>query len=253
MQHCQQHPAAPASSVTARINTRRHRQAHLLITFTLFNGEAHKLPPTLQAHLQVCKLAITVHLSLPLVGSFPAADPVQARHVLEHSAPLFTAMRSNAQPGGNNSKASLTGNRCTKHYQYSIDGTTPVQRIFTGLAAGVYTVTKRCQRMTPPCHHIKIWQNGPVVNLYCHQCRLAAQQSQNTQSITATGGTASLYFGCAVTSYIFKNVLFYWFNWSTYTITVKDANGCTNAVVVTITSFQHLKLQPPSRSPPCTH
>ena len=222
-------PNCLTSSVTATLTPAP--PAGSVVTFTLFNGSTQIATNTtgiftgLQPGITYTIIA-TVNLSCS--GS-------QASTTFILPGPAVTATVINTTCGNNSGSINATATGATAPYQYSIDGTTfQASGIFTGLAAGVYTVTARDVNGCKNTTSVTILNsNGPAVNFTATNADCGS--NNGTITITATGGTAPYtYSNNGVT---FQNSNFFTgLTGGTYTITVKDANGCTNAVVVTITS-----------------
>ncbi|MFP5436341.1 MAG: gliding motility-associated C-terminal domain-containing protein [Bacteroidia bacterium] len=116
--------------------------------------------------------------------------------------------------------------------QYSIDGTTfSNNNVFTGLASGSYTITARDANGCTNTVAVSIAPAvaGPAVPAY-----IATTLSCNvtTATITVTP-VAGLQYSIDGTTFSTNNV-FTGLASGSYTITARDANGCTNTVAVTI-------------------
>jgi hypothetical protein len=222
-------PNCLTSSVTATLTPAP--PAGSVVTFTLFNGSTQIATNTtgiftgLQPGITYTIIA-TVNLSCS--GS-------QASTSFVLPGPAVTATVINTTCGNNSGSINATATGATAPYQYSIDGTIfQASGVFSGLAAGVYTVTARDANGCKNTTTVTILNsNGPAVSFTATNADCGS--NNGTITITATGGTAPYtYSSNGVT---FQNSNFFTgLTGGTYTITVKDANGCTNAVIVTITS-----------------
>jgi hypothetical protein len=137
--------------------------------------------------------------------------------------------------GGNNGSITVSATGGTAPYMFSINsGAFASSNMFNNLAAGSYTIhvkdANNCEKsivvlITQPT---LVVLNTEKVNVLCH--------GGNDGSITAsaTGGTAPYMFsinaGAFASSNVFSNLAA-----GSYTIHVKDANGCEKTTVVVIT------------------
>ncbi len=124
----------------------------------------------------------------------------------------------------------------TGSFQYSIDGINfQAGNVFTGLAAGTYTVTASDANGCTATSSAQTLVDPPVLNVSASVSTPIACNG-GTGSITASGsgGTGSLMYSTDginfQTSTIFNGV-----GAGSYMITVKDDNGCTSITSVTIT------------------
>ncbi|MBL0355682.1 MAG: hypothetical protein IPP72_01800 [Chitinophagaceae bacterium] len=150
--------------------------------------------------------------------------------------PTIGTTQSNAACGFNSGTITATGSGTAAPYTYSIDGANflPAGN-FTGLAGGVYTITVKdaggCISTAP----VTIVNNdGPALTFI--QTNADCGSSNATVTANATGGTApyqySINGGITYQNSTFFTALLA----GKYTLIVKDATGCTNAAVITITS-----------------
>jgi large repetitive protein len=157
------------------------------------------------------------------------------------NGPSITATTTASSCATNNGTITATVTGATGAVQYSINGFTTVQftNVFTGLAAGTYTVlikdgngcitgtTVIVGTLTPP---------GLSLNITPSPC------GSNNGIITITGSGAGPYtYSIDGTTFQGSNV----FNGlapNTYTVTIKDANGCTSTFIAVVTNVANLSL-----------
>ncbi|MEI6311032.1 MAG: T9SS type B sorting domain-containing protein [Bacteroidota bacterium] len=137
--------------------------------------------------------------------------------------------------GGNTGFAEIDVYGGTPAYAY-VWSTTPTQttNIASGLIAGTYTVTVTDSKGCTHTNSVVISANTPlsiIVNTINSSC---ASSTNGSISIVATGGTAPYtYFlnGIAQTTNVFTNL-----GAGTYSIEVRDVNGCSEFQTTTITA-----------------
>src|SRR5882724_2076647 len=139
--------------------------------------------------------------------------------------------------GGSTGSVTVAGSGGTPSYTYSIDGTNfGVSGTFNNLAAGSYTVTVKDANGCTTTQPVTITQTASTVSASISSQTNVACFGGSTGSVTvsASGGTSpytfskdGVTFGASGT---FSNLAA-----GSYTITVKDANGCSTTQPVTIT------------------
>ncbi len=164
-----------------------------------------------------------------------ACSGVQATTTFILPGPAITVTQTNTSCGAATGNITATGSGTGAPYTYSIDGTNfQASGIFTGLAAGVYTVTVKDANGCKNTTVVTILNsNGPVLT----HTSTNADCGNNNGTITAnaTGGTAPYQYSINGIAFQSSN-FFTGLVGGTYTLIAKDVTGCTNAVVVTITS-----------------
>lgn len=201
------------------------------ITYTLFSGTTQIATNTtgvftgLQPNITYTVLA-TINQS---------CSGAQATTTFILPGPTISVLSTNTTCGNNTGSITATGSGTTGPYTYSIDGISfQPGGTFSGLAAGVYTITVKdangCRNTTT----ITILNtNGPTFTLT--STNASCGSNNGTITITASGGTPPYQYSIDGVNYQASN-FFTGLIGGTYTITVKDANNCTNASVVTVTS-----------------
>ncbi|GBL34520.1 serine-rich adhesin for platelets [Filimonas sp.] len=138
----------------------------------------------------------------------------------------------------------VTANGGTGTLTYSIDGGTyQLSNVFTGLAAGVHTLSVKDANgclQTPASVTITapagITGSGAVTSTYNGSQLSCATSTDGTITVTANGGTVSLTYSIDGGTYQSSNV-FTGLGAGVHTLSVKDVNGCTKALAsVTITA-----------------
>jgi len=148
--------------------------------------------------------------------------------------PTIATTQTNTTCGNSTGSITATGSGTAGPYTYSIDGTNfQASGTFTNLPAGVYTVTVKdaggCNNTT----RVTILNtNGPVISFTSTNANCGNNNGSIT--ITATAGTAPYEYSINGTTWQAGN-FFTGLTGGTYTISVRDANGCINATVATIT------------------
>jgi hypothetical protein len=147
--------------------------------------------------------------------------------------PTVTAYTVSATCNNNDGMIFATGSSGTAPYQFSIDGTVfQSNTVFTGLGAGFYTVTIKdsggCLNTTGVS---VINTGGPsiVTTVVSAKCGNA----NGSITVTATGGTAPYQYSLDGLIFQVSN-LFSGLLPGTYTVTVKDVNGCLNTKTVLV-------------------
>ena len=149
--------------------------------------------------------------------------------------PTIAIASTNTTCGNTTATITATGSATTAPYTYSIDGTTfQASGSFTALAAGVYTVTVKDAN---GCKSTKVVtllnSNGPVLSYTATNADCG--NNNGTITATVTGGTPPYQYTINGTVYQ-SNAFFTGLTGGTYTLTVKDANGCKNSAVIIIAS-----------------
>jgi SprB repeat len=149
--------------------------------------------------------------------------------------PTITIAQTNASCGINSGSIAANGSGGTPAYSYSIDGVNfQSGGSFNGLAGGIYTITVKDMNGCKSTRTVTLLNsNGPQLTFTSTN----AACGNNNATITASvnGGTAPYQYSINGGSYQGNN-FFTGLTAGNYTLTVKDAGGCTNSLVVTITS-----------------
>ncbi|MBL7747998.1 MAG: hypothetical protein JNM19_11255, partial [Chitinophagaceae bacterium] len=209
-------PAPPAGSV---------------VTYTLFNGAIQVATNTTGIFT-----GLSPNITYTVVATInQACSGSQASASFIVPGPTVSAAATNTTCGASTGTITVTGSGTTAPYNYSIDGVNyQVSGTFTGLAAGVYTVTVRDANGCKSTAVVSVLSsNGPQFTLTSTNAECGI--NNGTVTIAATGGTPPYTYSINGITFQSSN-FFTGLVGGTYTVTVKDATGCINAAVVIITS-----------------
>lgn len=167
------------------------------------------------------------------LGCTSAALPVTVNPGQPLTATVATtAVLCNAGASGT-ATVSLSNNG-TPPYQYSLDGVSYVaSNVFSGLAAGSYTVYFRDQNQCAGTQTFTISQPALLALTSNGRAVLCNGAANGQITSTVSGGTAPYQFRINAGAYQASDT----FNVAagSYTVTVRDANGCTATQTVNIT------------------
>ncbi|MEO8146092.1 MAG: T9SS type A sorting domain-containing protein [Bacteroidia bacterium] len=148
--------------------------------------------------------------------------------------PLLTATATATTCNGTNGTITATGSGGSGTLQYSINGINfQTSNIFTGVAAGTYTVTVNDAN---GCLNTKTILVGNVIGPQVLNATVVNSKCGNSNgSITAagSGGVAPLQYSINGTTFQ-ASTLFTLLPAATYTVTVRDANACTKTLNVIV-------------------
>ena len=135
----------------------------------------------------------------------------------------------------NNGSITITASGGTPGYLYSNDGTTYVAgNVFTGLAAGSYTVYVKDAGGCIKSATVNVL-NISGLSLALSSIISSCGTSNGVITATAAGGVAPLTYSINSTNYFASNI-FTGLGAGVYTVYVKDANGCIVTKQATVTS-----------------
>lgn len=159
-------------------------------------------------------------------------------NILNSNGPLLTLTQTNATCGNNTGTLTASVSGGTSPYQYSMSGTVNYSyqsgNFFTGLVAGVYTLTVRDAINCTNSALVTIATSPPIV---FNAIPASATCGQNNGTITAfgSGGTSPLEYSINGNTFqagnSFSNI-----TPGNYTLYVRDAIGCISSVTVTVDS-----------------
>ncbi|HNP23416.1 MAG TPA: SprB repeat-containing protein, partial [Panacibacter sp.] len=149
--------------------------------------------------------------------------------------PQLNLSKTDATCGNASGTITASGNGGTNPYTYSKDGVSfGGSGNFINLTAGLYIITVKDAGGCKTADSIIVKNsNGPSLNFTATNAFCST--SNGTITATVSGGVAPLLYSIDGTTYQTGNV-FIGLAAGSYTLTVKDANGCTNAVSVNIGS-----------------
>jgi hypothetical protein len=155
--------------------------------------------------------------------------------ITEPTALIVTATQTDVLcKGGNSGTATATANGGSGGYTYSWN-TTPVQTtaVATNLPAGVYTVTATDVNSCTITTNVTITEPTSAISVSATSTNSSCTTATGTASAIATGGTGTLTYSWntspAQPVANATNIAS-----GTYTVTVTDANGCTDTAMATI-------------------
>ncbi len=153
--------------------------------------------------------------------------------IINSNGPTATYLKTDAACGSNTGTITATGTGGTPPLSYSINGTTfQTGNIFNGILPGTYTLTVKdvtgCTNVS-----IVIINNAPGPILTVIPTTTYCNTNNGIITALATGGTAPLQYSINANTYQASNVFNNIFS-GTYTVTVKDANGCLTNVSTTV-------------------
>ena len=151
------------------------------------------------------------------------------------ASPLLVAIPASATCGNNNGSITAFGSGGTAPLQYSVNGNVfQLSNIFTGLTPGAYTVTVKDATGCIKTVSVTI-ANTTAPTVTAVSTTAACANSNGTITATGSGGVAPLEYSIDGTTFQAGNV-FTGLPPGAYTVTVKDAGGCTRTVAVTVGS-----------------
>ncbi len=137
--------------------------------------------------------------------------------------------------GSSTGSVTVSGSGGTTPYTYSIDGTNfGNSGTFSNLAAGSYTITVKDANGCTTTQSVTITQPASGLTASALATNPACSTGTGSITVTASGGTGTLSYSIDGTNFQASNV-FNGLASGSYTITVKDANGCTTAAGATVT------------------
>jgi len=137
--------------------------------------------------------------------------------------------------GSSTGSVTVSGSGGTTPYTYSIDGTNfGNSGMFSNLAAGSYTITVKDANGCTTTQPVTITQPASGLTASALATNPACSTGTGSITVTASGGTGTLSYSIDGTNFQASNV-FNGLASGSYTITVKDANGCTTTAGATVT------------------
>ncbi len=163
----------------------------------------------------VSTLAITITEPLPLTGT-------------------ITAQTNLPCSGSGTGSVTVAGADGTPTYTYSIGGPYQLSGTFSGLAVGNYTVTIKDANNCTTTVPVVITQPIPLTGSITSQTNVDCFGNA-TGSLTAGGSNGTSPYTYSLDGITFGGATFNNLAAGNYTVTVKDANGCTGQFNATIT------------------
>lgn len=204
-------------------------------SYSLNNGPAQSSPVFANLAPGSYTYTITENGGCSGFGSFtiPAAATVTA--TLNQTASILCSGNTNAIIS-----VSATGGQA--NYSYSINGTTyQASNTFSNLGAGTYTIYAQDANGCIGSNTLTITQPA-AIGINAVPTMISCAGLNNGQIfVSASGGTAPLTYSINGTTFVSSNT-FNGLSAGTYTVTVKDANGCQQTFSTTITEPAPLSL-----------
>jgi hypothetical protein len=222
-------PNCIAASATATISPTP--SAGSIVTYTLYIGTTQVASNTTGIFTGLNPtITYTVTATINL-----ACSGTQATTTFVFPGPTVGTTQINTTCGASTGSITASGSGTPGPYTYSINGTNFFPSgTFTGLAAGVYTVTVKD---AAGCNNTKVVvilnSNGPALSFT--QTNASCANNNGTITASVTGGTAPYQYSINGTTFQTNN-FFTGLTGGTYTLTVKDAANCLNVAIVIITS-----------------
>ncbi len=165
-----------------------------------------------------------------------ACSGTQATTTFVVSGPNIAAIHTNTTCGASTGSITVTGSGTPGPYTYNINGGAfQASGNFTGLAAGIYTIIVKDAGGCPNDTLITVLNsNGPAISFT--QTNADCGNNNGTVTATVTGGTTPYQYSINGGTTYQNNNFFTGLTGGQYTLMVKDAAGCTNAAIITITS-----------------
>jgi hypothetical protein len=221
-------PDCLTASVTATLSPAP--PAGSVVTYTLFNGTVQ-----IATNNTGVFTGLSPNITYTIVATINlSCSGAQATTTFIVPGPTVSAAVTNTSCGNNTGTITATATGAAP-LTYSIDGTNfQAGAVFSGLGAGVYTVTvKDANGCKSTVTATVLNSNGPLVSF--SSTNADCGNNNGTITATVTGGTAPYTYSIDGVTFQSSNI-FIGLTGGTYTLTVKDNNGCINAVAVTISS-----------------
>ena len=223
-------PDCSAASATAVVNPAPPSGS--TITYVLYNGSTQLATNTTGVFTSLNPTV--TYTIVATVNQACSGSQTTASFLMP--GPAVSITQTNTSCGGATGSITATGSAGTAPYTYSIDGITfQSSGTFTSLAAGVYSVTVKDANACRTIVQVVILNSdGPALTY----TQTNAECGSNNGTVTAniTGGTAPYEYSINAGVTYQSGNFFTGLLAGQYTLMVKDATGCTNASIITITS-----------------
>ncbi len=223
-------PNCATQSITSSISPAP--PAGSIITYTLYIGNTQIATNTSGTFANL--LPNTTYTILATINFNCSGSQTTVNFILP--APTVATSITNTTCGNANGEIAITASGTAAPYTYSLDGITYIAtNTFTGLVAAVYTVFVKDNNGCINKSIVTIVNtNGPIFTFT--QTNATCGNNSGTVTITASGGVIPYQYSLNNGSTYQNNNFFTGILPGTYTIKVKDANGCINAQNITILS-----------------
>ncbi len=151
------------------------------------------------------------------------------------AALTVTAVQDSVSCGGaSDGEITATGAGGSGGYQYSIDGVNfGASNVFTGLAAGPYTITVQDGNACTETVNITVLEPAPLTIALVQDSASCNGAADGEITITAGGGSPTYEYSLDGTNFQAPNT-FATLAAGPYTVTLRDAQGCTVTDVITV-------------------
>jgi gliding motility-associated-like protein len=154
--------------------------------------------------------------------------------------------------GGNTGQVTVTASGGTPSYQYASDGNAfGSSNVLTGLSAGTHDVHLKDANGCVKDTTITITQPAVLSLTYTSTQPLCYNGTNGTITVSGTGGTTPYSYAINAGSFGASGA-FTGLNAGTYTLHVKDANGCTKDSTITLSQPTDIYVNAFVRRPRCT-
>jgi hypothetical protein len=155
-------------------------------------------------------------------------------NLINSNGPSVAITKTDAACGLANGTVTSNGSGGTAPYTYSIGGPFQASTNFTGLSAGVYTVTVKDATGCLNSGNITL-NNIGVTSITSSTVNASCGNSNGSITANVTGGVGPYVYSLNAINFTVNNV-FTGLAAGSYTLTVKDANNCINSLPVTISN-----------------
>jgi hypothetical protein len=202
------------------------------VSYTLYNGST-----LISSNTSGVFLSLSPSVTYKIIATInQACSGTQSTASFLMPGPAIATTQVNASCGASSGSITMTGSGTAAPYTYSIDGISFLPAgTFTELTAGIYNITVNDGNGCRSTSSVTlINSNGPVLSFT--QTNASCGNNSGTVTASATGSTVPYQYSINgglswQISNFFTGLLA-----GNYSLLVKDAAGCTNAAIVSITS-----------------
>jgi hypothetical protein len=204
---------------------------------------SHQMNPT---HSYTTGGSYTVTLTTKIEGWSGICTKTYSKIISVGLGVAATSITNVSCNNGNSGSVTAVGSFGTTPYSYNLNGGAwQTSASFSGLTAGIYTLNIKDVKGCTASTTFSITQPSGIAFNTIATTNATCGLANGAFSCIATGGVAPLQYklntGSYVSSGAFSNL-----NAGTYSLTVKDANGCTVSTTVFVNSSAGPSLNPPN-------